>query len=143
MKRSGSLLQSYLTTRYRVCGAPLTRGFELRIGVRQPLLAALQSRTRTNSSAFITAWNPHSAARPRSFNEIAQCRLLRELQRYRCKVLCGEGEAENGMWKEPSVLALGLRRDAALRLARRYKQNAVVVCDKSGTPRLVLLRAIE
>ena len=143
MKRPGSLLQPYLTTEYRVYGATPAQRFTLRIGVRNARLMALQYRTRTHRSAFITAWNPHSVKRPRALNKAAQRRLLRDLRRLRCEVICGEGIATNGTWKEPSLLALGLKRDTALRLARRYGQNAVVVCDKRGVPHLLTLRALD
>ena len=143
MKRPRSLLQSYLTTEYQVHGSTPKQRFTLRIGVRQPRLTELQSRTRTYRSVFITAWNPHSALRPRALNEAAQRRLVRDLRRLRCEVIRGEGVAATGAWKEPSLLALGLKRDAALRLARRYGQNAIVVSDKCGVPQLVTLRALD
>ncbi len=143
MKRSGSLLQSYLTTEYRVYGAAPMERFTLRIGVRHPRLATLQHRTHAYCSAFITAWNPHSRIRSDTLNEAAQRRLMRDLRQLRCKVIRGEGVAADGRWKEPSLLALGLKRNAALRLARRYGQNAVVVCNKHGVPRLAILRLLS
>lgn len=142
MKRSGSLLQSYLTTEYRVYGAATMERFTLRIGARHPRLATLQRRKRTCCSAFITAWNPHSRMRSRTLNQAAQRRLMRDLRQLHCKVIRGEGVAADGRWKEPSLLALGLKRNAALRLARRYGQNAVVVCNKHGVPRLAILRPL-
>lgn len=141
MRERSSLLQSYLTTRYLVDRQPLRRVLVLRVGVREPALARLQSRAGCRYSAYITAWNPRSLAQTRKRNETAQRRLVRVLEkRSGIRLLRGEGVAANGAWREPSVLALGLARPAALQLARRFRQNAVLICDKRGLPHLVLLR---
>lgn len=141
MRGRSSLLQSYLTTRYLVDGRPHQRDLVLRVGVREPALARLQSRAGCSFSAYITAWNPRSIPQTRSRNEAAQRRLVRDLKkRSGIRLLRGKGIAANGAWREPSILALGLARPAALRLARRFRQNAVLICDKRGVPHLVLLR---
>jgi len=139
MERPRSLLQSYLTTAYRVYGARRSERLELRVNVREPRLTLLLHRHRARSAAFITAWHPRSRPRPRGMNEAAQKRLIAELKRLGCIVLPGEGIGTDGQWREPSVLALRLDRKNAKRLAHRYRQNAVLVCDRRGIPQLVLL----
>lgn len=142
MDERSSLLQSYLTTRYLVAGQPRQPGMVLRIGVREPALARLQARAGCRYSAYITAWNPRSIPQARRCNAAAQRRLVRDLKmRSGIRLARAEGVAANGQWREPSVLALGLARPAALRLARRFRQNAVLICDKRGVPHLVILRA--
>ncbi len=141
VRARSSLLQSYLTTRYVVAGPPCRRSLVLRVGVREPALARLQARAGCRYSAYITAWNPRSVPQVRRRNEAAQRRLVRDLEKQSgIRLLHGEGIAANGEWREPSVLALGLARPAALRLARRFRQNAVLICDKRGVPHLVMLR---
>lgn len=142
MKSVGSLLQSYLTTRYEVYGTTPHERLSLRIGQREPKLAALHARYRVHCSAFITAWHPRSIIRAPSLNRAAQARLLRDLHRLGCAVLPGEGIGADGQWREPSVLALGLRRGDAKRLAHRYRQNAVVVCDIRATPQLLMVQPL-
>lgn len=142
MERASSLLQCYLTTDYEVHGRSARERFTLRIGQREPKLAAMLARTGVQSAAFITAWHPRSVERSRKQNEVAQARLRADLLRLRCVVLPAEGVGANGAWREPSWLALGLYPADAKRLARRYRQNAILVCDKRGVPRLVTLQEL-
>ena len=142
MGSAGSLLQSYLTTRYEVYGSTPRERFTLRIGQREPKLAALHARKRVRCSAFITAWHPRSIVRAPSLNRVAQAKLLRDLRLLGCIVVPGQGIGTDGQWREPSVLALGLRRMDAKRLALRYGQNAAVVCDIRAIPQLLLVRPL-
>lgn len=140
MERAGSLLQCYLTTAYEVYGRTPSERFTLCIGQREAKLAALLSRTHTRYAAFITAWHPCSRQRATTLNEVAQSRLLADLRRSGCIVVPGAGVGADGRWREPSLLALGLHRSDAKRLARRYRQNALLVCDSRAVPELIVMR---
>ncbi len=54
----------------------------------------------------------------------------------------GEGQGEDPSWPaEASFLALGIDREAASDLGRKYGQNAIVWIGSDGLPELVLLRS--
>lgn len=135
-----TLQHAYATTRYRYA-LPGRRMITLCVDVRTPALARLQARFRRSGSACITAWNPRSATLPRKRNQAAQARLVHLLRKIPgVHPYFGEGIGVDGRWREASVLALGLSRTAALRLARRFNQNAILIADKRGLVRLVMLR---
>jgi hypothetical protein len=53
----------------------------------------------------------------------------------------GEGQGEDPSWlAEASFLVLGLGREEASDLGRKYGQNAIVWVGSDGVPELVLLR---
>jgi hypothetical protein len=51
----------------------------------------------------------------------------------------GEGIGDDGVWPpERSVLVLGIEREAALQLGRRFGQRAIVCGDLGGLATLAL-----
>jgi hypothetical protein len=64
-----------------------------------------------------------------------------ELEALGATVFEGVGQGDDLAWPgEASYLALGLSRDQACLLGRKYQQNAIVWIGTNGTPELVLLR---
>lgn len=133
-----TLLEAYRATHYEVFPpAALT----LRVGRRCDGLAALMEQHGVGAAAYVTACNPRSQALPAAENEARCAALLAELvaEGYTC--LAGEGRHPDGGWTpEPSLLVLGLEREAALALGRRWEQNAVLWAGPDAAPELVLLR---
>lgn len=138
MNLPSSLLQSYLTTDYRVA-LPGGKWLSLWIGERSRTLTALMARTRARHAAYLTAWHPRSRVQPRKMNEAAQRRLRSELLGRGYKVFSGVGVGADRKWQEPSLLVLGIDRAEAKRFGRRYRQNALLIISQRGTPELVLL----
>ena len=129
------LLESYLATRYTAA----TPGGEvvIRVGRRHPEVDALLERTGASCWAYLTAWNPRSRRLPDEENRRRQAALVAELSgRYAC--LEGEGVAADGSWREPSVLVLGIDREATRRVAEKYEQNAFVYGERGGAAELVV-----
>lgn len=132
------LLAAYERTEYRVLGPG--PAFALRIGEPSDALRACHETAGATCSTFITAWNPHSRPTPREENEAAMVRLQREVTSMGLSWLDGEGIDPDGTWPgEPSLLVPGLDEAAAVTLARRYLQNAIVCAGPDATPRLVTI----
>jgi hypothetical protein len=120
------MLRAYRLTRYRA------NGCEIRIGRRAPnaLFAAIDSRTGT----LLTAWNPLSRRMADGWNERMQRRLKLRLRRR--VVLDAEGSLHD--WRE-EMLLVGGPAAPAIRLARQFRQRAVVTLRRGAPARLALL----
>lgn len=108
----------------------------LRIGEANPALDALLGTA--GAAAFITAANPRSERRSEEENRRLLAALRQVLEERRLRYLEGEGRDPAGGWKEASLLVLGLAREQALELARRFEQNGFVWCRAGEAPELVL-----
>jgi hypothetical protein len=120
------LQTAYLRTAYWVEARP--QPIALRVGERSLALDRVLARQRARQWAFITAWNPHSQLLAPWRNAARQNQLLQVLRRAGYRWLPALGEGDDPAWPpEPSVLVLGMSARDAVRLARRFGQNAVVV----------------
>jgi len=131
-------INSYLATNYRVMAA---EPFFLNIGRASPELALWFKLNRTDSAAFITAWNPFGELTSDSENHAAQQELLAEIKALGLPCLDGEGWDPSGRWPgESSFLVFGISLGAAKKLAGQFRQNGFVYARSDATPRLILLR---
>lgn len=131
-----ALLVAYRATRYRVTQDP--HDFTLRVGEPSEDLLDLYSNFGVLSAAFLTAHNPFSEPVSKEANEAAQMALLGLLTASGAPFLHGRGEGEDGDWPpEPSVLVLGLTREDAEAIGRRFDQNAILWCGPDAVPILV------
>ncbi|SMC22248.1 Protein of unknown function [Andreprevotia lacus DSM 23236] len=119
--RKAELERAYRATRYCVPALQLV----LRIGEHSPALDALLRDNGLESWAFISAANPYSGVLCDYENRARHQNLLDALVGQ--PFWEGSGEPDSPGWlPEPSVLVLGIARDAALVLAQRFEQNAIV-----------------
>jgi hypothetical protein len=125
MTLPAGLARAYRLTCYR-CG-PAT----LRIGRRCPALDRVVGR---QTLVLLTAWNPLSRLMPAGWNRRVQRRLRAQLRHRR--VIDGSGAL--GRWHEDLLGVIGDRRPA-VRLARRFRQRAVVVLRRRQAVRVVVL----
>ena len=89
-------------------------------------------------AAFITAWNPFSEQLSLLKNEERQNALKAELKRRGLKFIDGIGQHPSNNWPgEPSVLVLGLSKEAAKSLAGHNEQHAFVWAASDAIPELV------
>ncbi len=129
---------AYHATTYRI-DVPARDPILLRTGVASPALANLHAQMGVASSVFVTACNPFGAALSDADNDLAMARLVAQLEATGVPWLAGAGVGSGGDWPpEPSVLALGIDEIEAKALCVAFAQNAVVLCDESAVPRLVL-----
>ena len=128
-----ALERAYRDTTYRVY-LPGGAAIDLLPDDRSATLDRLLARTRVREWAFLTAWNPGSRPLPGWRNAMRQRRLLDLLARGAPVVLPAAGIPASLDWApEDSLFAAGLSRSAALRLARRFGQNAIVA-GRCGRP---------
>ncbi|MBE7212204.1 MAG: DUF3293 domain-containing protein [Gluconacetobacter diazotrophicus] len=120
-----AVLRSYRLSRY--AAGPLA----VRIG-RRP--AGLPPGWERRDVVLLSAANPGGARRPDGWNARMMRTLAVRLRRH--PVLSGEGRL--GTWSEPLVAA-AMPAAAAIVLARRYRQNAVVLLRGDRPARLLLL----
>ena len=122
---------AYRRTDYEAAGAIA------RIGERSAGVDALLASLDAPEGAFVTAWNPMSRPMPWGWNDRMGQRLREAARRLRHAE--GWGRAQGGGWAEqPLFIAADARRIAVL--ARRFRQNAIMVVRRGQPGRLVVLR---
>jgi putative PIN family toxin of toxin-antitoxin system len=136
MALTPQLVEAYEQAHYALDAGPV-----LRIGVRDAELDRLLEAHAVKSAAFVTAANPRGEPQSEAANVAAMAALRAALA---WPYLEGEGRDPQGRWSpEPSVLVLGIAREEALALGRRFEQNALVYVEKGASPELVLLRKMR
>lgn len=134
-----ALVQAYRRTRYSA--ALDGEAIVLRVDVLSPVMAAAIAAAGAPGAAFITAENPYSTPSAAQDNAASQALLKSELAALGATVFEGVGQGDDPTWPgEASYLAVGISRDQACLLGRKYQQNAIVWVGANGTPELVLLR---
>jgi hypothetical protein len=133
---SALTLQAYRETLYHVSDAA---SFALRIGLPSSELRAAHAAASVSCSAFVTACNPRSEVLPPADNNLRQNALCTFLREQGWRWLEGRSEHPTNGWPaESSVLVLGMPREVAVALARRFEQHALVWAGADGVPELVL-----
>lgn len=132
------LIDAYRAASYWVGEADAA--FCLRVGELSQELARLFRDRGVGSAAYITAFNPYSRQPSPDENEAAHHALLRAMRERRVAVVHAVSKASDGTHAEKGLVALGLARDAAIELGKRFEQNAIVFADTNATPELLLLR---
>ncbi len=128
--------RAYRRAHYRISGNHAE--LELRVDQQDPALAALLARKGVETAALITACNPGSRVADPARNEAAQRALIETVDAAGLSHLASEALDPDGRWPaEPGLLVLGIRRNAALRLARSFRQNAILWIDADATPALL------
>jgi len=130
------LLAAYLATRYHVRQGG---GFDFYIERRSADLLELHATAGVAGSAFITAWNPRSEGTPREENDARNAALRHDIEALGLPAVPAEGIGPTG-WREESYLVPGITREDVVALARKYRQNAIVVIAADGVPRLEITR---
>ncbi|MES2538256.1 MAG: DUF3293 domain-containing protein [Pseudomonadota bacterium] len=134
------LIAAYRATDYRVYASP-EPDFILRIDCHSPELASLHAARGVTGSAHLTAWNPLGAPTPLEINRAAQGLMLADLLALNAATLPGFGVNQAEEWPgEEHVLAIGVSRDDAIGLGRKYNQNAIVWSGVDAIPELILLK---
>ncbi|HVZ07173.1 DUF3293 domain-containing protein [Rhodopila sp.] len=123
------LLRAYRLTRYQAGGATA------RPGRCSPGMDRLLAGRGHRVATFVAADNPFSRRMADGWNRRMLARL--HLAARRLPVVPATGSWRG--WREAHLLILGDPRPA-IRLARRFRQNAVVIVRTRQPARLVLLR---
>jgi hypothetical protein len=135
------LERAYRATRYTATREGVTIG--IRIGEVCAVLDAWLGAAHAQEWAYLTACNPRSRVLSAEQNAARMAALVVDLGVIGWPMVHGAGEpapAADGQvdWTaEPSVLVLGLSREAALELARRYDQHAFVYGRRGQAAELI------
>ena len=123
-----NLLQAYRATQYQAAG------IQFRIARRSQALDALLRAMGTRKAVLITAHNPRSRRRPATIN----ARHMQRLHAALGQIPTRPASSGAGPWHETQFFAACPAAKAAT-LARRFRQNAIVVLRPGLAPRLLLL----
>jgi hypothetical protein len=139
-----SLDVAYRRARYRLPGFTAQQQgaaepvLDLWIGRAEPRLRRLLSEHGAPHAALLTACNPRSVATSRVDNAAAMRALASAVRGAGYPSVESLATDPVGRWPdEPGLLIFGIGRDAALALARRFDQNALVWIDGAATPELL------
>lgn len=129
------LMQAYIDTNFQVPEL----GFVIKIGKSHRLLDKYLSESLALSWAFITAWNPHSLPLTQDENYHRNDLLLADIHTYRYFKGLGVGPDPN--WQpEESFLIVGIDKESAITLGRKYNQNAIVFGKKGERAELLVIK---
>ncbi len=135
------LYEAYRATIYRVFvpgEAPIDVRVDGASSSYAARLDALLERNGVEVWAFITAWNPESRPLSAEENDARHAELLQAIEASGWQFVEGAGIPVNSDWApEASLLVLGISRDDAVALGRRFGQNAIVAGRRGGTAELV------
>lgn len=127
------LLKAYLETDFIVYEPKIV----IKVGKPNEYLDQLLIRNNCQSWTYITAWNPYSQMTELSVNDQSSLELRSDLTGY--IVYEGEGVGTDSNWPpEKSFLVLGIDRDSAILLGKKYKQNAIVFGTIQTNAELIL-----
>ncbi|RIL06197.1 MAG: hypothetical protein DCC71_07785 [Proteobacteria bacterium] len=133
---SAARADAYRTTRYEVADGAVA--FTIRIDERSAALDALLEAKGLDAWAYVTAHNPHGELRDADSNAAANAALERELAASGRPYFRGRGAGTSDAWPpEASFLVLGIARDEAVALARRWGQVAIVAGRRGEKAELV------
>ncbi len=134
------LKQAYLATSYTAKVSPQIL-LRIEIGKSHPKLDKLLTQYTTDTWAYLTAWNPLSELCNLSSNQERNKELEKHLieQPY----FKGKGIAQQENWEEESFLILGISLQEAKLLGKKFQQNAILVGEKGGNARLIILEETQ
>jgi hypothetical protein len=129
-----ALRRAYLATDYVViAGGEIT----VRIGQHQPQLDGLLEQDDAKQGIFITAWNPQSMRQDDETNDAAHKRLVAALGKLGLSWYPHIGRAKH--WQEKGCFVLDLDDASARKLARRFRQNAIVRIARNERAELLIV----
>ncbi|MFT5732537.1 MAG: hypothetical protein ACJA2W_001417 [Planctomycetota bacterium] len=135
---AASLVAAYRETLYEVEG---DHPMVLRVGERSEPMSRLMEAGGHVGAVYVTACNPFSQPLGDAENGALQEELKEALAGEGRTFIEGQGRHPSGGWApEASLLVLGLQRDEAAALGRRWRQNAVLWIGRETIPELLLLR---
>jgi hypothetical protein len=130
--RTPELEAAYLATDYWVEDAP-NGPFAIRVGEMNADLQELLLEEVAVEWVYLTACNPGSTPLTDDENELRTNHLRKDLDATGLRFYQGVAIAPDGNWRERSFLVLDFPTTDALKLANRFRQNAIVA-GRIGEP---------
>lgn len=127
-----NLLCAYKKTRYHVSDLAL----DIKVGQIPPIPDHLFANSGLHTWAFVTAWNPWSRPLDSTQNQQRHLSLTKACESFTTFDAWGIPSDDN--WEpEQSLLIVGISKQQALELGKRFGQHAIVFGDK-GQPATLL-----
>lgn len=128
------LINAYNATKYKVYSPSIV----IEIGIANEVINDLLISFNLTTWAYITAFNPFSKILTDLENLKRHEELKVKIENY--KFFEGEGVGEDKTWKpEISFLIVGISLNEAIEIGKFYEQNAIVVGEINGVPKLKML----
>ena len=129
-----SLIEAYKNTKYKVFGSTIT----IEIGKFNQDLNNLILNHNSNEWAFITAYNPFSRVLSNEENKMRHYELKELTINY--LTFEGHGVGEDPTWEpELSLFIIGISKDDASEIGKKFEQNAIVYGVVNNPPELLIL----
>jgi hypothetical protein len=127
------LIEVYKNTKYKVFEPDLT----IEIGVLNQDVDDLLKEHKLVEWAFITAYNPYSRVMTEDENKVRHDELKELAKDY--ITLEGHGVGEDPAWEpELSLFIIGITRDEASKIGKKFEQNAIVYGVLNNLPELLI-----
>ena len=129
-----ALIEAYKNTKYKVFEPDLT----IEIGVLNQAVNMLLIKHKSAEWAFITAYNPYSRVLTDDENKVRHDELKELTKDY--ITFEGHGVGEDPAWEpELSLFVIGITRDEASKIGKKFEQNAIVYGVINSNPELIIL----
>jgi hypothetical protein len=129
-----SLLEAYKNTKYKVFEPSLT----IEIGKINQELDDLLLKYGSKNWAFITAYNPYSRVLTQDENKSRHNEMKELVRNY--LTFEGHGVGEDPSWEpELSLLIIGISKDDASKIGKKFEQNAIVYGEFNSSSELLIL----
>jgi hypothetical protein len=129
-----SLIEAYNNTKYKVFESNLT----IEIGKLNQELDDLLIKHKSEKWAFITAYNPYSRVLTQNENKSRHNEMKELVRNY--LTFEGHGVGEDLSWEpELSLLIIGISKDDASKIGKKFEQNAIVYGEINSSPELLIL----
>jgi hypothetical protein len=128
------LIEAYKNTKYKVFEPDVI----IEIGKSNQDLNNLLLKYNSNEWAFITAYNPYSRVLTNNENRTRHDELKVLTKHY--KTFEGHGVGEDPTWEpELSLFIIGISKDDASLIGKKFEQNAIVYGKINFAPELLIL----
>jgi hypothetical protein len=128
------LIEAYKNTKYKVFEPDVI----IEIGKSNQDLDNLLLKYNSNEWAFITAYNPYSRVLTNNENRTRHDELKVLTKHY--KAFEGHGVGEDPTWEpELSLFIIGISKDDASLIGKKFEQNAIVYGKINFAPELLIL----
>lgn len=128
------LIEAYKNTKYKVFEPSII----IEIGVLNQDVNDLLTQHKSMEWAFITAHNPYSRVLTNDENKVRHDELKELTKDY--ITFEGHGIGEDPAWEpELSLFIIGITRDEASKIGKKFEQNAIVYGVINSNPELIIL----